>query len=309
MDSTYIVAAGLLTLVVVLAAMRRKVLPEEPFIALLHIKPKIWWFCDSEVNARLPNDFGAPNSTTPNRGYLSIALKRVEETQGEDFDIQPLIGREATLAAIPNANPAATQLPPALWRQYVVANLLVNYGGLVMDGDSTLCVGPSFLKAVKNVPAAAFGVNPDEPVVSPATAVAPGPAPYVGWAKEPGHAAWNYAAKEWNRLVARGPQAWSAAVARRMNLEVFEHQRTQGLVVLRAAEGGRLANGKMRSLEDLFGRVNEPSDPKTALLPGTIYVSYDGDMLARRYEFNWFLKLSPEQIKESDFVWAKLAGF
>jgi hypothetical protein len=309
MDSTYIVAAGLLTLVVVLAAMRRKVLPEEPFIALLQIKPKLWWFCDSEVNARLPYDFGAPNSTTPNRGYLAVALKRVYETQGDEFDIQPLIGRTATLAAIHNAYPAAAQLPPALWRQYVIANLMAQYGGLAMDGDSTLCVGPSFYTTVKDVPAAAFGVNPDEPVVSPATAVAPGPSPYVAWAKTPSHAAWTYAAKEWNRLVARGPQAWSSAVARRMNLEVCEHQRLMGLVILRTPEGGRLANGKMRSLEDLFGRVNEPSDPKTAILPGTIYVSYDGDALARRYEFNWFLKLSPAQIQESDFVWAKLAGF
>jgi hypothetical protein len=309
MDSTYIIAAGLLTLVVVLAAMRRKVLPEEPFIALLQIKPKLWWFCDSEVNARLPYDFGAPNSTTPNRGYLAVALKRVYETQGDEFDIQPLIGRAATLAAIHNADADASQLPPALWRQYVIANLMAQYGGLVMDGDSTLCVGPSFYTAVKDVPAAAFGINPDEPVVSPATAVAPGPSPYVGWAKEPSHAAWTYAAKEWNRLVARGPQAWSSAVARRMNLEVCEHQRLMGLVILRTPEGGRLANGKMRSLEDLFGRVNEPSDPKTALLPGTIYVPYDGDALARRYEFNWFLKLSPAQIKDSDFVWAKLAGF
>jgi len=309
MDSSYIIAAGLLTLVVVLAAMRRKVLPEEAFITLLHIKPKIWWLCDSEVNARLPYDFGAPNSTTPNRGYLSIALKRLQDTQGEDFEIQPLIGRAATLAMIPNANPMALQLPPALWRHYVIANLLANHGGLVMDGDSTLCVGPSFFNVVKDVPAAAFGVNPDEPVVSPATAVAPGPAPYVGWAKESNHPAWMYAANEWNILVARGPQAWSAAIARRMNLEVCEHQRSNGLVILRTPEGSRLASGRMRTMEDLFGRVGEPADPKTTLLPGTIYVSYDGDKLARRYEYNWFLKLSPKQIQESDFIWAKLAGF
>ena len=309
MESTYVVATGLLALVVILAAMRRKIIPEENFISLLHKKPTLWWFCDSDVNARAPWDFGAPNSATPNRGYLSVALKRVYDTQGDEFDIQPLIGRDNVLATLPHADPAAKQLPVAAWRQYVIANLLATRGGLVMDGDSTLCVGPSLNDAVNGVTAAAFGVNPDEPVVSPATAVAPGPSPYVGWSQEAGHPAWVYAAKEWNALVARGPTAWSAAIARRMNLEVFEVQKSKGIKVLRSPDGGRLASGKARTLEDYFGRVSAPSDPKTALLPGTVYVSYDGDDLSRRYEYNWFLKLSPDQIKESDLVWAKLAGY
>lgn len=309
MESTYVVAAGLLALVVILAAMRRKIIPEENFISFVHKKPTLWWFCDAEVNARLPRDFGAPNSSAPNRGYLSVALKRVYDTQGADFDIQPLIGRHDVIAALPNADLDAMQLPVAAWRQYVITHLLATHGGLVMDGDSTLCVGPSLYPSVKGAAAAAFGVNPDEPVVSPATAVAPGPSPYVGWSQSAGHPAWVYAAKEWSALVARGPTAWSAAVARRMNLEVFEVQKSKGITILRSPEGGRLANGKVRTLEDYFGRVSAPADPKSALLPGTVYVSYDGDDLARRYEFNWFLKLSPDQIKESDLVWAKLAGY
>ena len=309
MDSTYAVATGLLALVVILAAMRRKVLPEENFISFVHKKPTLWWFCDSEVNARLPWDFGAPNRNAPNRGYLSVALKKVYDTQGVDFDIQPLVGRDSVLAALPNAPAEAKQLPVAAWRQFVITNLLATYGGLVMDGDSTLCIGPSMYPSLIGNTAAAFGVNPDEPVVSPATAIAPGPSPYAGWSQEAGHPAWIYAANEWNRLVARGPTAWSAAVARRMNLEVFEVQATKGLKVLRTPEGGRLANGKVRTLEDYFGRVSAPADPKSALLPGTVYVSYDGDDLSRRYEYNWFLKLSPDQIKESDLVWAQLAGY
>jgi hypothetical protein len=63
----------------------------------------------------------------------------------------------------------------------------------------------------------------------------------------------------------------------------------------------------MRQLEDLFGRVANPSDPNTALTPGVVYVSYNGDDLARRYEFNWFLRLSKKQIQESDIVWSRLA--
>jgi hypothetical protein len=90
---------------------------------------------------------------------------------------------------------------------------------------------------------------------------------------------------------------------------VWETQKTLGASVIRSADGGSLANGKARQLEDLFGRVGNPADPKSALLEGTVYVPYDGDDLSRRHEFNWFLRLSPEQIKESDLVWARLAGF
>jgi hypothetical protein len=90
---------------------------------------------------------------------------------------------------------------------------------------------------------------------------------------------------------------------------VFEAQRAKGLKVIREAEASRTPDGRPRDLEDLFGRVSEPADPKTALTPRAVYVPYDGDELARRFEFNWFLRMSPAQIKESELVWARLAGF
>ncbi len=307
----YFIIFALLLLVVVTAFMRRVPTPPESYIDFPNVlsKPKLFWFVDAEPNARHWWDFGGRTSVKPNRGYLAVALKACERTQGANFSIVPLIGRDAVLAEIPGADPAAKQLPPSLWRHYVVANLLATKGGLVMDGDSTLCIGPSFYPTVSSVDAAAFGITADEPMVSPGTAVAPGPSPYVGWAAQPNHPAWTVAAETWNGLVSRGPQAWSSAVARRAPMELWEVQKSRGLKTLRIPDGGRLKDGTPRQLEDLFGRVGSPADPKTELLPGTIYVPYDGDELARRYEFNWFLRMSPQQIAESDLVWARLAGY
>lgn len=308
-SAEYIAVLGLLLLVVSFAILRRA--PEKPrdeFIDFSLKKPTLWWFVDDEVNARGWLDFMGRNTTEPNRGYLQVALDAVRRTQAADFEIKPLIGRDAVLAQIPHANPQAKQLPTALWRRYAIANLLEAQGGLVMDGDSTLCVGPSFAPSIKNIDAAVFGITQDEPVASPDMALAPGPAPYVGWSRKSHHPAWSYASAIWNKLVAAGPQAWSSAEARRTYMTVFESQKSYGIQVVRSADGGRLPDGRPRQLEDLFGRVSEPADPKTQLTPNTVYVPYDSDALTRRFEFNWFLRMSPEQIRSSDLVWAELAA-
>jgi len=303
-----ILVGSLIVIVVVLSLGRRKPnLPLENFIS--YKKPTLWWFVDSEPNARNWWDFGARQSKEPNRGYLALALEAVRRTQGRDFAIVPLIGREATLRMIEGAPPMAKQLPPALWRLFVSSQLLEQEGGLTMDGNSTLCVGPSLAPYLQGVEAAAFGIHPAEPIANPDLAVAPGPAPYVAWASKPHHPAWSAAANTWKTLVEAGPQAWSSAVARRTEIKVWEAQKTQGLQTIRGLDGTRVASGLPLQLEDLVGRVSEPPDPKTALSPETVFVSYDGDDLARRFEFNWFLRLSPEQIKASDLIWAQYAGF
>lgn len=300
---------GLLAVVILALNRRKPALPKEEFVNFPGMKPTLWWFVDDENNARSWLDFGGRNTTEPNRGYLAVALESLKKTQGDDFNIKPLIGRDAVLAQIKDAPADAKRLPPALWRRWTIANLLNCHGGLAMDGDSTLTVGPSFKPYLSGVEAAAFGITSDEAIVSPSTALAPGPNPYVGWSAKPQHPAWAHAADIWGRLVNRGAQAWSSAEARRTYMTVFEAQRAKGLQVIREAEASRIPDGRPRALEDLFGRVSEPVDPKTTLTPGAVYVPYDGDDLARRFEFNWFLRMSPQQIKESDLVWARLAGF
>ena len=304
---------GLLVLVFVLAFMRRVPQPpKESFVAVVSVgasKPPLWWVVDTDSNARRWLDFSARNSNLPNRGYLQVALQAVQRTQGSHFRIVPLIGRDEILAHIPTATPNAKQLPPDLFRAYVMAQLLETHGGLVMDGNSTLCIGPSINQYVQKVPAAMFGVNPDEPVVSPATTVAPGPAPYAGWSAEPNHPAWSYAASEYRALVERGPQAFSAASARRLPMILWEKQHELGAIAVRSVDGSRLRSGKLRTLDDYFGRVSIPADPNQELLPDTVYISYNGDELERSAQYSWFMRMSPEQIKESSILWAKYAGY
>jgi hypothetical protein len=297
----------LIAVAVVLSLMRRRAPLPPPEQPEQHItegfgllgKPTLWWFVDNDTNSRHWVDFGARNSRAPNRGYLELALKKLQDTQGDVYVIKPLFGRKETLAEINGANHRALALPPDLWRSYVISNLCAQKGGLVVDGNSTLFI--SKLEALR-APAAMFGIYPDEPVVSPMTAVAAGPAPYVGWAATKQHPSWTHAAQQYNALVDAGQQAWGAASARRMFLEVWQTQKQLGAVAIRGIDGSRRNNGTKLQLEDVFGKtlLDLPKE--------TVYITYDGSDLERRHEYNWFLRMSPKQILESSCAWCIIAS-
>ena len=300
MRAETLIVFTLIAVVVVLSLMRRKTPqpPQEEGFGLLG-KPTLWWFVDSDTNARHWADFGARNSRTPNRGYLELALKKLYDTQGDAFTIKPLYGRKETLSVIDDANHRALALPPDLWRSYVIANLCAQKGGLVVDANSTLFIAK--LPAL-GAEAAMFGIYPEEPIVSPMTAVAAGPAPYIGWAAAKQHPAWTHAAQQYNALVDAGQQAWGAASARRMFLEVWTTQQQLGAVIVRGIDGSRRSNGTKLQLDDVFGKT------PLELPKGTAFVTYDGSDLERRHEFNWFLRMSPKQILESACAWCLLAA-
>jgi hypothetical protein len=276
---------------------------------ILSLKPKLWWIVEDETNARSWWDFGARNSRKPNRGYLEVALEAAIATQAFDFEIVPLMGRSAVKQLImESGEPIAAyidQLPAKLWRQWALANVLATKGGLVMIGDSTLCIGPSFGPLVKGVDAAVFGVTTEEPRALPGALVPP--ANWVGWATRPHHPVWDVAATVLNRVANAGPTAWSAAEARRIGEHIWSTQKTKEPAIFQAAEGSRKADGTQLTAEDFLGKQVNPLDPKIALGPGVVYVPMDGDALVREYRYSWFTRMSKEQILESNFYWAFLA--
>lgn len=276
---------------------------------LFSLKPNLWWFTDNEVNARRWFDFGARNSRRPNRGYLQVALDCVFATQGKDFNVNVLFGREEVAKKIQscggNVPKEVFVMPVALWRQWAIANLIAFCGGLAIAGDSTLCIGPSFGPHVMNVQEAVFGIYDEEPRVAPGSDT--GPATWVGWGIRPRTSGWNTVANMWNQLASAGPTSWSAAEARRFNLGVWEAQKAKGTKLIQSIDGGRKVDGYQRTLEDLLMTSAVPADPKLIIPPGTVYIPMDGDKLARDYKYGWFIRMSSQQIMESDFVWANLA--
>lgn len=296
----------LLVVVVILSLVRRKKLPApEAFFPYFQRKPVLYWFVDAEANARNWWDFGGRSSKVPNRGYLAVALKNCMTSQAADFQIVPLIGRQDTLKKLHAPDTYAVQLPPALWRSYVISNLCAYKGGLVIDGNSVLTLGKPLAPVLLPHAAARIGSSPDEMRVA-VNARTPGAQPYIGWAAKPNHPAWMATAKAYRDLTSAGPQAWTSAIARRMVEKLMADESARGMSILREVDGSRKADGTARTLEDYFGRSGNTDI--TMLDPKARVVMYDGEDLERRYEYNWFLRLSKEQLDESEIAWTYYAG-
>jgi hypothetical protein len=269
------------------------------------LKPTLWWILDSDTNSRHWWDFGARNSQEVNRGYVQVALDCARATQGGDFKIVVLQGRQEVAKHLSYVPEGYNQLPAAIWREFVKADILANKGGLVVLGDSVLFMGPPMASEIVDVQAAVFGTSANESKAVPGSSRSP--SPWMGYAAKPGSPSWVAAADIWKSLVNAGPTAWTAAEARRLNMKVADVQKENGIAHISYIEGSRKQNGSDRTLEDLFDSQAEPADPNLAFLPGTVYVPMDGDALVRSAKFGWFVRMSPKQILESNFVWADLA--
>jgi len=264
-------------------------------------RPILWFVLDDQANSRRWISFEDRNARASNRGYPEVALQVAFKTQ-RAFRIEVLEGRKAVADKITSPLPAKyEQLPPKLWKGWSRAALLASQGGLYVDGDSVLFTGPCMMERVKSTDAALFGVNPEEPRVSPTTAVAPGPSSYVGWAARAHHPAWDLAAKEWFAVVAPGAPSYASAIAQRVDQEIMLHQREHGITVLREPEGTRRADGTLLTMEDVWGRT------KLHIDSSVVYIAVEGEALERSTQFQWALRLSPSQLLASDVIWVQLA--
>ena len=272
-------------------------------------KPVLWFVVDDYgTNNRRWIDFGSRTSKDLNMSFLAITKSRCLMTQGGDFDVRFLLGRQAVATAL-TASTASTasvpslhlSIPRPLWQAWARSALMRYCGGLYMDGLS-LCLGPSFMSCIAGVDAAVFGTEHDEPRTS---ALDGSCSPFAGWSLLPGHKAWTGLNKDIVDLVDGGVLTWTAAVARNQISEWYG-KHLLSIPCLRACEWSRLSSGKPIELEDLFGRgmTND-------YVPGSsaVYLPLDYEMIDRSVTYKWFLSLPVEQIlaPDSQFLWAALA--
>lgn len=266
-------------------------------------KPKIWWHVDdSQTNTREWLDWGARETTEPNEPYLRVCLRRARELWGAAYDIIPVLGRDTAVEIIRSGGidiPSGWgEVPPALWMAWCRAAVLSAQGGLWVDG-SILPVGP--LPELKSS-AVIFGYDPAE---SRAAGAAAGGVS-AGWAATSGHPVWRGMARDVGAIISAGAPSWSSAEARRALRSLWDRHCSGGAVtVMREPECSRDIYGRRLELDTLLGSTDWP-DGQTdncswVPLP-------DGrDSLERTVPFQWFLRLSEEQIRESQFCWAKWA--
>jgi len=267
-------------------------------------KTPIWWVVDnSQVNARQWLDFGNRSTREPNEPYLKLCLDRARAALGSEFDIRPLIGRDAVYHLLGSSEDFCTKqrsIPPALWLSWCRATLLSRFGGLWMDGSVLVLPSASGLKArLQEQPVLMFGTDAAENLASPLSAAGSS----VGWAAAPHHPMWAGLERDLNGLIEQGPPSWSSVEARRGFRALWDKHCSGMTTVDRVAEVGRDQYGRRLELEILLGS-NEWDGGDS----GMWVIFPDGqDGLDRASPWLWFTRLSVHQILESKFVWAKFA--
>jgi len=232
-------------------------------------------------------------------------------TQGGDFEIVELLGRDAVATAVRGAGGVVPvdhlTVYPYLWRAWARAALMNYAGGLYFDGLS-LCLGPSFMTVIRGVDDATFGFEHDERVVDPVAGVAATGSPFAGWASGPGHLGWRGLCNRLNDFIDAGVQSWSAAQSRNQ-IPAWNHKYLDTVMKpIRTAEWSRRPDGRPIEIEDILGRSGGSGrawEPPS----GAVYLPIDKEALDRSVTYKWFLNMSSEQILDPDslFLWSAAA--
>ena len=270
-------------------------------------KTPLWWIVDdSQVNSRRWLDFGARSTRQPNEPYLALCADRARSVLGKDFDVQVLMGRDAVYRVLGSSEDFCIKqrsIPPVLWLAWCRATLLSRFGGLWMEGSALVLPAAVGLKdRLKEAPVMTFGTDPAENLASETV---PAAGSSAGWAAIPHHPMWHGLARDLTALIDQGPPSWSSPEARR-SLRTLWDKHCSGMTgVDRLIEVGRDRYGRRLELETLLGET----EWSTGSTEGGMWVIFpDGrDGLERATPWQWFTRLSKEQIAESNFVWAKLA--
>lgn len=273
-------------------------------------KPTIWWYVDdSQANAREWLDWGNRSTREPNEPYLKICQARALALWGDSFVVEPIIGRVAALTHLKEAGveipPEVLRTPPALWMAWCRAAFLSARGGLWLDG-SVLPIGSGVDLRDRCIgrDALTFGTDPDEGLSdTKGSAAAAGPS--AGWAATPGHPVWRGQLRDVSALVAEGAQSWSAPEARRSLRYLWDKHFSGTVSVDRAAEVSRDRYGRRLELETLLGTTEWQEGSTKGGLWVPLPEGRDG--LERASPWLWFTRMSVDQIRESEFNWARWA--
>jgi hypothetical protein len=267
--------------------------------------PPLWiYYDDSQVNSRHWIDFGARSSRVLNQPYLNLCYESIIRANGKFYRAEVIKGLNGVMERL-------GELPPKLKgpvghlktvgpaeRNWIRAAVLAKYGGLWIEPTTIALRGFGELPEDRVV---FFGTDHDENLAGPeGTAVPSLAAIWVPKPNNPAMIAWEAAARE--RLSgAAGGGSQVRGDAKWDFVRFFQGQNSYE--VRPEAELRRAAaSGKLLQLEDFLAQgAIHFSVPSTA-----IYVSLPARDLELRRNWGWFLRMSEEQVLESDLVITQL---
>ncbi len=264
--------------------------------------PVIWVYYDTSVlNARDYSDFSARSSRALNLPFMNLCYESIARQNASQYRIEAITGI-AGLAELLGGwnelpeklkNPLVTLEPSDF--SWIRSAVLAKHGGLWV-APTTICLKP--FGKLPDMPVF-FGTDSDETFVG--TSGTPVPSFQVAWSPGPQNPLWvAWEAMSRKRLntsgggdTARGADKWEflALAARFPDIDV----RPLAEVARKGAAGRRI------QIEDLLAAGQEGDWP-FEIGPMALYVPLPWPELRDRRAFGWFLRMSEDQIAESDLV-------
>lgn len=268
--------------------------------------PTLWIFLnDSEVNSRHWTGFEERSTRVINLPFLNLCYQSCVKANGLHYRIEVIGGLSDLAVRLGgwNALPAALQNPAAPIRapelNWIRAAVLAKWGGLWVS-PATI-----WLKPVGVLPEHVVFFGSDDEVTFVGGGGTQAPSLRVAWSPIPQHPIWvAWERKVFERLEKRAGGAefrrdeMSDAVdAIRMGVEMNQQVEIRPMAEL-TRKG---AAGRRIEIEDLMSAGQEGVLPFD-ITSQTIYVPIPWPELQERRNFGWFLRLSEEQIMESDLT-------
>jgi hypothetical protein len=264
-------------------------------------KPILWvYYNDSDVNQRHWLDFGARSSHALSVPFLNLCYQRIMECNKNEYQVRVIAGLTGLTELI-----GVDSLPEDLRNPVAVVNhaemnwirteVLARFGGLWVSPYSVCLKGFGVLPKDKVV---FFGTDMNETYAGSAGTAVPGM--HAIWSPVKHHPMFD----EWAAVCFDRVQKKRGGQQIR-NDENWDFVRfsTQygGIMVDPHSELGRKTDGKRLQLEDLLATGIDGRLPFT-VYPHTVYVPFSWTELRDRQMFGWFLRMSEEQIMESDIA-------
>ena len=264
-------------------------------------KPIIWlYYNDSDVNQRNWADFGARNSRALNVPFLNLCYERIVALNHNEYQIRTIAGLTGLAELLDEGSlPDDLKNPIAPVNEaemnWIRTAVLAKYGGLWVS-PYVIALKPFGVLPKDKV--VFFGTDLDETYSGSAGTPVPGfNALWVPISSHPMFMEWAAVCKDRIQMKRGGQQ-----IRHDENWDFVRFSSKYGGIMIDPhSELSRKADGKRLQLEDLLASGIDGVIPFT-VYPHSVYVPYSYKEMQERRMFGWFLRMSEQQIMESDLA-------
>lgn len=265
--------------------------------------PTIWIFIDSsEVNSRFWSDFGARSSRALNIPLLNLCYESIVKNSIPKYHVEVLSGLQGVAEKLGGwdeiPGPMRNKRLPLKMEEmmFIKTAILAKFGGLWLP-ISTVC-----LTQIPTLPAdkvAFFGTDPTETYSGPDGTVIPNTS--IMWAPKPETPIF----VEWSESIFERIDSGQSGKQTRNDANwdwvYVTSTKKNDFLVFPHMELSRKDGGRRLELEDIFASGTEGNLP-FSVPHDAVFLPIKWSELNERRTFGWVLRLSEQQVMESDIA-------